>query len=292
VIKIYNLHIDNLSFRYPNEQAGALHNVQLDIPYGQFVLIAGPSGCGKSTLGLAMAGLIPSRMNGMMEGAVYMGEQNLSQMEIHEVSQHVGIVFQNPDNQLIQFKVDMEVAFGPENLNLPHEEIERRVNQSLHYTGSDKFRHAMIEVLSGGQKQRVTIAAALSMEPNILVLDEPTSDLDPIGTQEVLKVLRHLNEKLGMTVVLIEHKIDEVIHWVDRVLLMEQGRIVVDSSPRDAFRDTELWEGLGVSIPEMVKVSYALPELFAGHIALTAKEAADAFHGTGYAASLDRKSVV
>ncbi|MCZ8514399.1 energy-coupling factor transporter ATPase [Paenibacillus filicis] len=288
----HNLQIKNLSFKYPNEQTYALHNLQLDIPAGQFVLVAGPSGCGKSTLGLALAGLIPLRMSGIMDGAVYLGEKNLSHMEIDEISQRVGMVFQNPDNQLIQFKVELEAAFGPENLNLPHEEIERRVNEALHYTGSDKYRKALIETLSGGQKQRVAISAALSMRPSVLVLDEPTSDLDPRGTQEVLKVLRRLNEELGMTIVLIEHKIDEVIPWVDRVLLMDQGRIVVDSSPRKAFCNTLLWNELGVSIPEMVQLSYALPKVFAGRVALTAAEAADALQGTRYAAALSTAASV
>jgi energy-coupling factor transporter ATP-binding protein EcfA2 len=263
-----------------------LRNVQLEISAGQFVLIAGPSGCGKSTLGLALAGLIPSRVPGEMEGGVYLDGQNLSEMELHEVSQHVGMVFQNTDTQLIQFKVDLEVAFGPENLNLPHAEISSRVDQALRYTGADKFRHALIETLSGGQKQRVAIAAALSMRPSILVLDEPTSDLDPQGTQDVLKVLRHLNKEIGMTVVLIEHKIDEVIHWTDRVLLMDQGQIVVDRHPHDAFQETQRWYNLGVSVPEMVQISYALPDIFSGQVALTVEEAVDALRGTPYARTL------
>ncbi|WP_100488363.1 ABC transporter ATP-binding protein [Sporolactobacillus pectinivorans] len=286
----HNLHLDHLTFRYPDEKESALKNVELDIPAGQFVLLAGPSGCGKSTLGLALSGLIPNRVAGFMNGAVYMDGKNLSEMKIHEASQLIGMVFQNPDNQLISFKVDLEVAFGPENLNLPHEEIKRRVDQSLRYTGSDEYREALIEVLSGGQKQRVAISAALSMEPKILVLDEPTSDLDPVGTQEVLSVLRHLNKDLGMTVILIEHKIDEVIPWVDRVLLMEQGKIIVDSPPRKAFSDLQLWQRLGVSVPQMVQLSYALPDVFHGSIALTVEEAADALRGTSYAAALARSS--
>lgn len=286
MIKIVDIHINNLSFRYPGDKQGALNNIKLDIPAGQFVLLAGPSGCGKSTLGLAISSLIPSRVPGKITGEVYLGKQNLSKMELHEASQQVGMVFQNPDNQLINYNVEMEIAFGPENLNLDPEEISRRINQALHFTGADKFRKAPITTLSGGQKQRVAIAAALAMKQKVLVLDEPTSALDPKGTQEVLQVLRRLNKELGMTIILIEHKIDEVIKWVDRVLLMESGHIVVDESTRNAFRNIELWNRLGVSVPEVVQISYALPDAFAGEVALTVEEAADALIGTKYSTAL------
>ena len=281
-----DIHIDNLSFRYPGDKQGALNDIKLDIPTGQFVLLAGPSGCGKSTLGLVMSSLIPSRISGKITGEVYLGKHNLPKMELHEASQLVGMVFQNPDNQLINYNVEMEIAFGPENLNLDSDEISSRINQALHFTGADKFRKAPITTLSGGQKQRVAIAAALAMKQKVLILDEPTSALDPKGTQEVLQVLRRLNKELGMTIILIEHKIDEVIKWVDRVLLMEKGRIVVDESTRYAFRDIELWNRLGVSVPEIVQISHALPDAFAGEVALTVEEAADALIGTRYSAAL------
>src|SRR5262249_44539322 len=161
----------------------------------------GPSGCGKSTLALTLVGLIPTRITGQLRGAVYLDETALSRLTIHEVSQRVGIVFQNPDNQLVQLSVEEEVAFGPENLMLSSDEIDARVTWALEATGMLQLRHEQIYALSGGQKQRVAIAAALAMRPQVLILDEPTSDLDPIGTQEVLAVTRKLNKQDGMTIV-------------------------------------------------------------------------------------------
>ncbi len=195
-----------------------------------------------------------------MRGAVYLDEAAIGGLSIHEVSQRVGIVFQNPDNQLVHLSVEEEVAFGPENLMLPSEEIERRVTEALEATGILALRHEQIYALSGGQKQRVAIAGALAMRPQVLVLDEPTSDLDPVGTQEVLAVLRRLNERDHMSIVLIEHKVDEVISWVHRVLLMDRGAIVLDAAPARAFADRDLWQSAGVAVPQLAQVAYALPE--------------------------------
>jgi len=184
-----DVRIDNLSFTYPGTSKPVLRELTLRIPAGEVVLLTGPSGCGKSTLALALVGLIPARINGLLRGAIYLDEAAIGGLSIHEVSQRVGIVFQNPDNQLVHLSVEEEVAFGPENLMLPSEEIERRVTEALEATGILALRHEQIYALSGGQKQRVAIAGALAMRPQVLVLDEPTSDLDPVGTQEVLAVL-------------------------------------------------------------------------------------------------------
>src|SRR5215469_2763445 len=212
------LRIDSLAFAYAGAAQPTLRNVNLTIGPGEVVLLTGPSGCGKSTLALALGGLIPTRISGAMRGAISIDGVNLDQLKIHEVAQRIGIVFQNADNQIVNLSVEEEVAFGPENLMLPADEIERRVVDALTATGMLALRHKQIFALSGGQKQRVVIAAALAMRPQVLVLDEPTSDLDPMGTQEVLQVLRTLTAQLGTTIVLIEHKVDEVIEWVDRVL--------------------------------------------------------------------------
>ena len=281
-----NIIIDNFTFAYAGSQNPVLCSIDLKIAKGEFVLIAGASGCGKSTLALALAGLIPSRISGYFEGAVYFDGQKLAEMPIHEISQRIGMVFQNPDNQLIQLDVESEVAFGPENLCLPAEEIEKRVREALSLTKMENFRKRELFSLSGGQKQRVTIAAMLAMKPQILILDEPTSDLDPVGTQEVLRVLKELNEIHGMTIILVEHKIDEVIPWVDRVLLMDEGKIVQDCSPRQAFNNLELWDSLGVSVPEIVQLASALPEVFPDIIPLSVEEANSALRETSYARSL------
>ena len=285
-----DVRIDHVSFTYPDSSEPVLRSIDLTIPTGEFVLLTGPSGCGKSTLALALAGLIPSRIAGHLRGSVYLGANNISSMDIHEVSQNIGIVFQNPDNQLVQLSVEEEVAFGPENLALPRSDIAQRIEQALTYTGMSHMRNEQIYALSGGQKQRVAISATLAMRPNVLVLDEPTSDLDPMGTQEVLRVLHVLNKQYGMTIVLVEHKVDEVISWVDRVLLMDQGKIVVDAAPRKAFDDLPLWHDIGVSVPQMVLVARALPGIFQGSTPLSVDEAYAGLHGTPYAQALLRQN--
>jgi energy-coupling factor transport system ATP-binding protein len=285
-----DVRIDDLSFSYSGTSKPVLRGLNLRIPAGEVVLLTGPSGCGKSTLALALAGLIPTRITGQLRGAIYLDETAISRLSIHEVSQRVGIVFQNPDNQLVQLSVEEEVAFGPENLALPPEEIERRVTQALEATGILPLRHEQIYALSGGQKQRVAIAAALAMRPDVLVLDEPTSDLDPVGTQEVLAVLRRLNARDGMTIVLIEHKVDEVIAWVHRVLLMDRGAIALDTTPDRAFVDRDAWEGAGAAVPQLVQVAYGLPEVFAGAMPLSVDAAYDALKGTPFAAALREHS--
>ena len=281
-----DIRIDKVSFAYAGSSEPVLRAIDLVIHEGEFVLVTGPSGCGKTTLALALAGLIPSRIGGHMRGSVYLGANNISTMHVHEVSQQIGIVFQNPDNQLVQLTVEEEVAFGPENLALPSDEIVQCLEQALVYTGSERLRHEQIFALSGGQKQRIAISATLAMRPRVLVLDEPTSDLDPVGTQEVLNVLRMLNKQYGMTIVLVEHKVDEVIAWVDRVLLMDEGRIVVDDTPRNAFENVQLWTSLGVSIPQMVLLARSLPEIFQGSTPISVDEAFDGLHGTPYARTL------
>lgn len=285
-----DLRIHNVSFSYAGSPDLVLRSINLTIPEGEFVLLAGPSGCGKSTLALAVAGLIPSRIAGHLRGGIYFGEKNVSAMDIHEASQHIGMVFQNPEEQLIHLDVEAEVAFGPENLALPRSEIERRVERSLAYTGVDGLRKQEIFALSGGQKQRVAISATLAMLPKVLVLDEPTSDLDPVGTREVLNVLRTLNKQYRMTILLVEHKIDEIVPWVDRVLLMDEGRIVIDAPPRRAFDDVQRWYDMGVSVPQMVQLARALPDIFQGSTPLSVNEVYDALHGTDYAQALLRRN--
>ena len=285
-----DLRVDKMSFTYAGSSEPVLRALDLVIPQGEFVLLTGPSGCGKTTLALALAGLIPSRIGGHLRGSAYLGAENISTMSVHEVAQHIGMVFQNPDNQLVQLNVEEEVAFGPENLALSHSEIVQRVGQALDYTNMESMRQEQIFALSGGQKQRIAISATLAMRPSVLVLDEPTSDLDPVGTQEVLRVLHALNKQYGMTIVLVEHKVDEVISWVDRVLLMDQGKIVVDAPPRDAFGDLQRWHNLGVSVPQIVSLARALPEVFPGRTPISLDEALAGLHGTRYARSLRQHS--
>lgn len=267
-------------FGYHPDRPPALRDVDVAVRSGEMIVVAGPSGSGKSTLALALAGLIPHRIGGAVWGGEVTWEEDgsppvdLTALPLHRAAQHVGIVFQNPEYQLIQYQVDAEVAFGPENLALPHDEVVARVQDSLAKVGAEDLASQAISGLSGGQKQRVAIAAALAMAPPVLVLDEPTSDLDPVGTDEVLAVLHRLAHEEGHGVVLVEHKLDEVAPYADRVLLVQDGRVVVDDHPRTAFVPTSRWRAAGVRPPELVALSEALPEHFGGAVALSVDEAA------------------
>jgi energy-coupling factor transport system ATP-binding protein len=264
---------DDISFAYLGASTAALRHVELAVAAGEVVLITGLSGCGKSTLALALCGLIPSRVHGELRGQVRFDGTPLSGLPPHEASQLVGLVFQNPNLQLINHTVQSEVAFGPENLALPQPEIAARVEWCLDVTGMAGMRMASTVTLSGGQKQRTAIAATLAMRPRILVLDEPLSDLDPVGAQEVLGTLRRLARDEGTGVVIIEHRVDEVAPWADRVVLMDGGRIVLDRPPREAWADQAPWAVIGVGVPDMVRLAHALPDAFPGPLPLSVPDA-------------------
>jgi energy-coupling factor transport system ATP-binding protein len=263
----------DVSFAYPTAPTAALRHVDLAVAAGEVVLVTGVSGCGKSTLALALCGLIPARVHGELRGRVTFGGRPLSGLPPHEASQLVGMVFQNPNQQLINHTVQSEIAFGPENLALPQPEIAARVNWCLDVTGLAGLRMASTVTLSGGQKQRTAIAATLAMRPRILVLDEPLSDLDPVGAQEVLGTLRRLAGDEGTGVVIIEHRVDEVAPWADRVVLMDGGRILLQGPPRAAWADQRVWAGVGVGVPDMVRLAHALPDAFTGVLPLSVEEA-------------------
>jgi energy-coupling factor transport system ATP-binding protein len=260
--------------------------VNLSVSPGEVVLITGASGCGKSTLALALTGLIPARVHGELRGRVMFGDQPLSGLAPHEASQYVGLVFQNPNLQLINMTVQSEVAFGPENLALPHDEIEARVGWALDVTGMADMRAATVLTLSGGQKQRTAIAATLAMRPRVLVLDEPLSDLDPVGAQEVLGTLRRLAAAGDTAVVVIEHRVDEVAPWADRIVLMDDGRIKLDRPPRGAWDDQAPWIATGVGIPDLVRLAHAVPDAFPGEAPLSVDEAVATLRGGWFAAAL------
>lgn len=250
------------------------------------VLITGASGCGKSTLALALCGLIPARVPGELRGRVTFGGRPLSGLKPHEASQLAGLVFQNPNLQLINQTVQSEVAFGPENLALPQPEIAARVDWCLDVTGMAAMRKASVVTLSGGQKQRTAIAATLAMRPRVLVLDEPLSDLDPVGAQEVLATLQRLAARGGTGVIIIEHRVDEVAPWADRVVLMDDGRVVLDQPPRGAWSDPRPWRAAGVGIPDMIRLAQAVPAAFPAGLPLSVDEAADAVQGTWFETAL------
>jgi energy-coupling factor transporter ATP-binding protein EcfA2 len=277
----------DVSFAYVGAARAALRHVDLAVAAGEVVLVTGASGCGKSTLALTLCGLIPARVHGELRGQVTFAGRPLSGLRPYEASQLVGMVFQNPNQQLINHTVQSEVAFGPENLALSQPEIAARVDWCLRVTGMDGMRKASTVTLSGGQKQRTAIAATLAMRPRVLVLDEPLSDLDPVGAQEVLSTLRRLAAE-GTGVVIIEHRVDEVMAWADRVVLMHDGRVVLDRPARGAWEDEAPWRATGVGVPDLVRLAHAVPDLYPASIPLSVEAAADALRDTWFRPALAR----
>ena len=251
--------IQNLTYCYPNIEIPALDNIDLEIHEGEFILLLGPSGCGKSTLIQCLNGIIPKVSGGELEGTIWVNGKDVSKHKVHQMSTEVGIVFQNPDAQLFGLTVEEDVAFGPENLGVEREEILKRVERSLQIAGIDGLRERFTFTLSGGEKQRTAIAGNLAMQPNILVLDEPTSDLDPKGTREVLETIRRLNRELSITIILIEHKLDEVIGLADRTIVMDKGRIILDGKTCDIFtQNLDLLNHIGLYPPHLIRLSEML----------------------------------
>jgi energy-coupling factor transporter ATP-binding protein EcfA2 len=254
------LSIKNLCFTYMGQNTCALKNINLNIEKGDFTLIAGPTGCGKSTLALCLSGLIPQVISGEMEGKVLVDGKDTKEYEVYQMAQYVGLVFQNAENQLCSLDVEAEIAFGPENLGLPRPEIEKRVDSALTAANLSDLRRKYTFNLSGGQKHRTAIAASLSMIPRILVLDEPFSELDPAGCKEILQTLKRLNEERGITVVLIEHKLEHVLRFVKKVILLKDGEIIANGTNNEVFRKGQIGCSLDLRIPEALRFSYDLVE--------------------------------
>ncbi len=251
--------IKNLTYYYPGFEDAVLDNINLTVEEGEFILLLGPSGCGKSTLVQCLNGIIPKIASGDLSGEIFINKKNVRDHKVYELSTDVGLVFQNPDTQLFGLTVEEDVAFGPENLGIEREGIRARVKHSLETVGLEDFKDRFTFTLSGGEKQRTAIAGNLAMEPKILVLDEPTSDLDPAGTKEVFETLKHLNRDRKITIILIEHKIDEVMGLADRSVVMDKGRIILDGNTCDIFsRNLDVLEEIGIHLPQLMRISSLL----------------------------------
>ena len=248
---------ENLQYAYPADEGAepvlALKGVDLTIEQGSFVVVLGHNGSGKSTLAKTLNGvLLPCG------GHVYVeGMDTLDEHLLLAIRRTVGMVFQNPDNQIVANVVEEDVAFAPENLGVPPEEIRRRVDDALKAVGMYEFREHAPHLLSGGQKQRIAIAGVIAMQPRCIVLDEPTAMLDPIGRADVVRTIKQLNRERGVTVVLITHHMDEAAQ-ADRLVVMAKGRVIADGAPKEIFQDVEGLKAVGLTVPETTQLLWEL----------------------------------
>lgn len=250
------LKTENLFYSYDNgvkKIDTILDKLNLNIKKGEFVAVLGHNGCGKSTLAKHFNGLLLP-----LGGNVYVNGVNTKDEEkIWEIRRQVGMVFQNPDNQIVANVVEEDVAFAPENLGIPSEEIRKRVDNALKTVDMYHCRRHAPHLLSGGQKQRVAIAGAIAMQPDCIVMDEPTAMLDPMGRKEVMETILKLKAQENMTVVLITHYMDEAA-MADRVIVMDDGKIVIDDVPKKVFSQVETLKKLGLDVPQVTELAYEL----------------------------------
>jgi energy-coupling factor transporter ATP-binding protein EcfA2 len=252
------LQMRDVRYTYKGSSVRALDGVSLDVEKGEFVTLLGANGSGKSTVCLFANGLIPHAVPGVFEGRVEVFGEDTSKRTVSELSTRVGIVFQEPESQLFCMSVEEEVAFGPENLGIPRDEIKERVDWALDLVGMSDLRDRSPFALSGGEKQRVAIAAALSMRPEMLVLDEPAYALDPVGRTGLYKVLRELKERHGMTVLVAERDAEEAAVYSDRIVLLESGKVISEGPPREVLNDPRMLVSLGIDPPQISEISALL----------------------------------
>src|SRR3989337_1343364 len=239
----------NLSYTYPGSTKPSISDVSLKVEKGDFVLITGPSGCGKTTLCRCFNGLTPHFYQGELKGEITVAEKDVTKHQTHEMAKHVGLVFQNPENQLFALSIKKDVAFGLENLGFSREEMQKKVEWALKLTDIYDLRERSPHEVSGGQQQRVAIAAVLAMQPEIIVLDEPTSFLDPLSAERIFEVIHELNKNLGITVVLVEHRLDLTAKYANHIIIMDEGKIVSDGETREIL-NSEQTRLIGVGIPK------------------------------------------
>jgi energy-coupling factor transporter ATP-binding protein EcfA2 len=257
MIRMGIVEIRNLTFKYANSDKPSLYDINLSINKGEFFLITGPTGCGKTTLCKCLNGLIPNSYHGDFSGEVIVDGLSTKEHPVYELAQHVGLVFQDPENELFCTSVEKEIAFGPENLGLPRDEIRKRVEEAMAMVGISHLRERSPYELSGGEQQKVAIAAILAMKPKILVLDEPTSNLDSLSAYSILNLLLNLKKEYEMTIILVEHRLEIVAKMVDRCAIMNEGRIIAIGDPREVLY-SDIVESIGIGIPKIVKLAKRL----------------------------------
>ena len=243
------IEIKNLTYTYPGATKPSINDVSLKVDKGEFVLITGPSGCGKTSLCRCFNGLVPHFYQGELKGEVTVAGIDTLKHHTYEMAKHVGLVFQNPENQLFALSIEKDVSFGLENNGVNREVMRKKVDWALHQTGIYDLRERSPHEISGGQQQRVAIAAVLAMEPEIIVLDEPTSFLDPLSAAKIFEVIYKLNKESGITVILVEHRLDLTAKYTNHLIVMDEGKICFEGDPRQIL-STEETRLMGVGIPK------------------------------------------
>ena len=251
------IEFNNVVFKYSTSEEEteklAIDGLNLKVSKGEFLVILGHNGSGKSTVAKHMNALLTPT-----EGIVIVnGLDTCDENNIWDIRASAGMVFQNPDNQLVATIVEEDVAFGPENLGIPSEEIRERVNEALEKVGMSEYKRHAPHLLSGGQKQRIAIAGILAMKPKCIIFDEPTAMLDPAGRKEVLNNIKELNKKYGITVILITHYMDEAAE-ADRIVVMDKGKVIIEGIPREVFSEVETMKKIGLDVPQVTEICYEL----------------------------------
>ena len=269
---------ENLGFQYVGAKKPAIQSLDLTIREDEFILLTGPSGCGKTSLCRCFNGLIPNFYQGEWTGRLLVNGLDVTGQLTSELSRKIGYVFQNPENQLFALTVEKDIAFGPENLGFGRDEIRKRVDEAMKITGTMDLREFAPYELSGGQQQRVALAGVLAMKPSVIVLDEPTSFLDPHTAEDVMRAADSLRRELGLTIIVVEHRLDLVSRYAERIIVMNGGSIVADGNLEQTLDDRfDLLEGLGVGVPRVSLLWAMLRKdgLVAGKVPTHVENAAD-----------------
>lgn len=255
------LGVDDLHFKYPTAETETLKGLSFTVRRGEFIGITGPTGAGKTTLALCLRGLIPHAVAGQMLGQVTVCGMNTRQVTPAQLGEKVGLAFQDPEAQVIGLTVAEDLAFGPENYEWPRERIWAEIPRLLKLVRLEGMEERETFSLSGGQKQRVALASALMMSPELLVLDEPTSELDPIGKEEVFDAVRRLRDEHNTTIIMIEHAVEQLAEFADRIFMMNQGQIIAHGTPRELFRNVDLFHRIGGErLPQVAEVLFTLEQ--------------------------------
>lgn len=272
----------NVSFTYSGTSGEpALKNINLTIHEGDYVALLGLNGAGKTTLQLCLNGVVPNSIVGDFEGEILVYGQDTYDTPVRELSKYVGIVFDNPEFQLSQMTVAEEIALGMESLGIPYEEMHRRIGEVLEIVGLSGFEERSPFGLSGGQQQRLSIASALAMQPRVLVMDEPTSNVDPIGKEEIFAVAYKLNRERNMTVIMAEHEVEVMAAYANQIIVMHEGEILLNGSPEEVFSNFDLIQKLGLRMPQVSEYAHRLKMAgvkgLEGHYPVTLPQAVEKF---------------